>query len=114
MRIAQVLFGLVGSIAGVGVTTVAERAVQQGVDGGGYQFDVSEFFRGNVRDQVVVGLEFGFAPEVERLVHVVHQGGHFAETSAEQFLYGGCGVGIGRLGLGQLDLELINSYKHNG
>src|SRR5690606_40144270 len=52
------------------------------------------------------------AAEGERLVHVVHQRGHFAEPAAQQLLNGRRRVRIRFFGLWELDLEHVDPQEH--
>ena len=65
------------------------RAGQQQINGVGKRFDVAVFFGGDAGNHIVKRTKFLAPAKVERLKCVVHQRGHFAETSAEQFLYSG-------------------------
>src|SRR5690606_33187 len=104
VRVAQILRDFEASVAFIlGGTGDAQ------VDRVGNQFDVPQFLRGDVGDQIVVGLQFFALAEVEGLVHVVHQGGHFTEAAPQKLLNRRAGVGVGFLRLGQLHLQTVDS-----
>jgi len=78
--------------------------VQQQVDSVGDQLDVAHLLGGDVGHEIVVGTDPALAPHVERLVGVVHEGGHLTELAAHQLLHDAGRLRVGLLRPRQLDL----------
>ena len=66
-----------------------------------------ELLGGDAGDEVVVRGKLLFAAEVERLEHVVVEGGHLAEPAPEKLLGRRRRVRVCGAGLGKLDLQLV-------
>jgi hypothetical protein len=81
--------------------------VEQQIDGVGDQLDVAHLLGGDVGHEVVVGPDLALTPHVERLVGVVHQGGHLAELAAHQLLHDARRLRVRLGGPRQLDLQLV-------
>ena len=93
-------------IAGVG------RLVEQSVDSGGDQLHVPNLLRRDRGDELIKGPKLLLRPHRSRLVQVVVERGHFAETAAHQLLDRGGGGGI-ELRRRQLDAKLVDTQKHS-
>ncbi|MNW64010.1 hypothetical protein D3C74_422540 [compost metagenome] len=77
-----------------------------------YQLDVAQLFSCYTHYQIVEGLQLVFGTEVKRLIEIIVKCGHLAEFSSKQFLYGGCGIRVRLLDIGNLDHDLIHAFEH--
>ena len=74
-----------GSVAVFPISN-SRRGPQAGIDRRRYNLNMAAFFGCYIGDQRIVRANGFTVTHCERLISVIHQGGHFAEAPAQEFL----------------------------
>jgi hypothetical protein len=107
--IADVLHCFEGRIRGIGIRG---SLIEQGVDRGRDELHVPDLFGRDRGDEFIEGPELLLGLHRDRLVEIVVECRHLAETAAEKLLDGRGGVGV-ELGRGrQVDLQFVDAQEH--
>src|SRR5215207_6231446 len=91
---------------------IGRRLVEQRVNRRRNQLDMADLLRRYRSHQLVEGAEPFLLPHRGRLMKIIVQRRHLAETAAEQFLHGRGGSRIWFGGFRQFNLQAVDAQEH--